>query len=198
MMPVLQQMQFPSARGRNGQACCTLLLPLPTTRIRGYTEDELLSTLGSCSLPCCCFWFLVSPPCCVAFIPRAVSTIVSAPETDKRRGAPKEKGRGGNAAHARGGGSKKAAVTLSNVTRVGKVTPEKAGFHHVGCSFIDPITGARCADINDWDQRAVKDLRPSVSLLQNAGQTPEWSQQLVQRETLQDYGPRCHPHERTR
>lgn len=51
-------------------------------------------------------------------------------------------------------------MTLSMVTRVGKVTPEEAGFHHVRCSFVDPITKARCPVIKEWDEKAIKDLRP--------------------------------------
>lgn len=72
----------------------------------------------------------------------------------------KKKGRGGSAAHARGGRGKKAAVTLSMVTRVDKVTPEQAGFSHVRCAFIDPSTGERCGLVKEWDQKAIKDLRP--------------------------------------
>lgn len=73
----------------------------------------------------------------------------------------KKKGRGGENAHARGGRGKKADVTLAMVTRVEKVTPEQAGFHHVRCTFIDPITGVRCGEIRLWNKKALKDLRPS-------------------------------------
>jgi len=44
---------------------------------------------------------------------------------------------------------------------VGKVTPKQAGFHHVRCAFIDPITGVRCGEIRSWKGKALKDLRPS-------------------------------------
>lgn len=47
------------------------------------------------------------------------------------------------------------------VTQAGKVTPEQAGFHHVRCTFADPITGVRCGEIKLWNKKALKDLRPS-------------------------------------
>ena len=71
----------------------------------------------------------------------------------------KKKGRGGSDAPARGGGGKKAAVTLGKVTRKDKVTPKQAGFTHVRCAFID-AKGERCGEVKEWDQQAVKDLRP--------------------------------------
>ncbi|CAB1110489.1 unnamed protein product [Ectocarpus sp. CCAP 1310/34] len=74
----------------------------------------------------------------------------------------KNKGRGGETAHERGGGSKKADVTLSRVTQVDKVTPEQARFNHYRCSFVDPSTGANAARSSCGTRESSRTLGPAA------------------------------------